>query len=284
VDTDTASSSATASLVGSSLRAASGVAALLVGGQVLALLVVLGLVSGVRPARLHQWWLAATVAVAVGWVLASDGRLGLRPVVRTIRRATGLGWVTILLAGAVTVGVVPAVIRQAGSTGRTATAGAVVLQLVLATVYGLWVRDRVPGGAPQRMAPRGVANLAVVSFLAMSAVTVALKLPDIYPLSRYPMYSGVRLDPYTATQVRFVGVEEGGREVDLPPPGSRNVLVQLAADGDVERLRELAAQVQAQRGVAGVRVVLEESRIAPYPAPASIEQVSGEELVRLGLE
>ncbi|WP_052665393.1 hypothetical protein [Nitriliruptor alkaliphilus] len=59
--------------------------------------------------------------------------------------------------------------------------------------------------------------------MATSVVTSGLALDDVYPLSRYPMYSAARVGQYEVAQVTFSGVAADGSLVGLGRPASRQV-------------------------------------------------------------
>ncbi len=78
-------------------------------------------------------------------------------------------------------------------------------------------------GAGATRPPVGGPSPGLAAFVATSVVTSGLALDDVYPLSRYPMYSAARVGQYEVAQVTFSGVAADGSLVGLGRPASRQV-------------------------------------------------------------
>jgi hypothetical protein len=247
-------------------RASAGLALAWGGSQVFALL---ALASFRRDAI--EWppalVLGAVAATAAGWVLLGGGRIGVSAVRVTLAATRRCWWG--LVAGSVgVVAVLPVLAAELGTSSLAAVVPPAQVVLVAGVIGATWTRTApVP---PAR--PWVIPSTALAAFVAVSLATSALALDDVYPLSRYPMYSAPRVGQYEVEQVTFSGVTDDGGEVDLRRPASRQVLLRLADDGDVDQLGELAIQVARERFD---RVIVARERVAitRHPEPVAREEL-----------
>jgi hypothetical protein len=259
---------------------ASGVALLWAGVQTLGGLAAALLFTAVRLGMIDEQALAAIVAVAAGYVLATAGTL--RPsvlfrVFRSRHRITCYG------VGGGVVGIVLALVWVAATI--TVPTSAVLIaagsQPVLAAV---WYRLADPPAAPAPLLhPHAVGNLVVALILVPPVAMTQLQIWDVYPHAVYRMYSVPRIDPYVLERVTFVGTDEDGLERQLQVVASRLALLRLVADEDVGSLEEIARDLLDEHDdVAEVTVVVEQVTVPPHPEPPSVEVVGQAEVVSVG--
>lgn len=246
-----------------------GLVALLAGVQLIGLLTLAWLALGASPAWLYQQWFVAVGLVSGGAVLGGAGTLRFATVVAVLRGRRPSTWAAVgaaaVLGWLLGVWTIPA-----GS--RYTTIGAVALPIVQLGLIGVWARWSRPSSEPlPRLHARTWPNVAIVVFLSLSGATAALALHDVYPFSRYPMFASSRLDPYTLERVTFVAEDTEGSAITLRPPASRQVLLDLVADGDGATLRGMAARLADVHEVDRIVVHLEVVAIAEHPAPPAIE-------------
>jgi hypothetical protein len=258
------------------LVAALGLVGLVAGIQLLALLSAISIRPWTVPREMHEPWFAATALAAAGVVLASGGTLSLRRVLTLLRTRDGLTAVA-LAVGATTFWALAVWAVPPGGVGRSfAWLGVPVVQVALLGAWAAWADRQVD--APE-LSPRTWGNLLIVLFLALSAITVALRLPDVYPFSEYTMYSHARVDPYTLSWVVFETTDAAGVTRDVEPPATRHALLGLVRAGDDHTLGELAERVARRHGAERVTVYYEVIGVVEHPEPPGVEVVERREVV-----
>jgi hypothetical protein len=255
-------------------RASAGLALTWGGSQVIALLAV-----GSSRRDAVAWppalILGAVAATAAGWVLLGGGRMGPSALRATLGATRRLWWG--LVAGSVgALATVPLLTSALGTSSLAAVAPPAQVVLV-ASVIGATRTRTAP--VPQAR-PWVVSSAGLAAFVAVSLTTSALALDDLYPLSRYPMYSAPRVGQHEVEQVTFSGVTSDGGEVDLGRPASRQVLLRLADDGDLDQLGELAIQVARER-FDRVIVAREKVAITRHPEPVALEELERQVVVEV---
>lgn len=253
-----------------------GLGLLVFGGHLLVLLAVAELRHGRSPRAMYEWWLAAVVLLAVGWVLASGGSGHLQGILRQALGVDG-GVAGVALAQVAAIAVGLDFMRRGVVSPKSAAAFAVLTACVGVAYHAVGSRHLVESPPPS-LDGRWWPNLLIATLLAGSVATIGLQLPDVFPLSRYPMFSSPRFDPYVVERVRFLVADgpDAGRQ--LPLPASRLVLLDLASRGDGE-LRALAAGLADKHDVGAVRAVIEEARLLPHPAPPATEFIAVREVL-----
>jgi hypothetical protein len=263
---------------GAHLLVAGGVVALLAGAQLLGFLTAVTVAGGFDPSSMHEPWFAATALASGGGVLASAGTLRARVIVSVLRRRDVLTWSALVVAGFVfwILGVWAA--PPGGRAEQFARLGIPLTQAALIGAWAWWAR-RAAGETVRVVDPRTWGNLLVVLFLALSAVTIALRLPDVYPFSEYTMYSHARVDPYTLSRVAFEATDDDDRTRTVRAPASRQVLLGLVRDGRESTLESMAERVAREQDADRVTVYREVIGVAEYPARPRIEVREREEVV-----
>lgn len=191
------------------------------------------------------------------------------------------------VAALLSLSVILALTAVVARTGRSPhTAAAVVAVAACAAGLALWTGGtfsvRAIGRRVRR--PWAAPSALIAGYLAASAVTVAAALPDVHPFSRYPMYSQPRVGTYALEDVAFVVTLRDGTTRQLPRPGSRQVVLSLVSDGDLDALERLARDLVAGREhIVEVTVEHRTVEVARYPAAPGITVVDAATLTTLDL-
>jgi hypothetical protein len=231
-----------------------GLAGALAGGQLLA-------ISALRAADAWQPVVAAGVAAA-GWMLLAGGSGRPRDAVRAVRAGGVEIWLGYAAAALAVLSYAPG-LYAAG------------VQAVLAAALA-GVRRRPAAPNDGAALPWRGAHALVGAVVAVFAVTAFGALEDVFPFSRFPMYSVAMDSPFDTDRIVFRGYAADGAVRELPASSSRQVLLKLGGwrDGQVSpALRRLADGMRERYGMARVEVVRERQRVAQYPAPPGMEVV-----------
>lgn len=250
-------------------------AGLLAGGVFVA--AYLARAVGVLDSRLRMAGLVAALLVAVGWALASRGRLGLawlgearQDLTSTVRSAVALAvvWTAALALYAALPG-----------GGREAvplwTAGAVLVGVAVVRRPEL-----------RRLGAAGAISTVLALHVAGFAWSGVEKV-EAYPYAPFQMYSVPRLTPYEVTVPRLVATTGEGAEVDLTGQAGGATLRAWLSDPTSERVeatvRDLGAAYAARTGIELVelRVVDETWTVPPHPAPPEAVLDTSEVVLRV---
>jgi hypothetical protein len=140
------------------------------------------------------------------------------------------------------------------------------------TSWGLWT---VTVGAATFLVIRFLSRSnhpdAVAAASALVACSVALSIlggPDVYPVSRYPMYSNAKSGQGDTTMIYWRGTTFDGEVVSLAPPIARQASLALISAGDMAELESLARLAgEGLTNLTEIRVVKERVGISPPPKP-----------------
>lgn len=233
---------------------------------------------GAAPTSLYRELLGAVAATVAALGVLSGGTYGPATTLHELRRGDRAARVGVLVGAVATVAMTGPVARSAGGNGgpQLVVAAAVVAALGV-VVHRWWSRPHLPAAAPAR--PWMLPSTVTATFVAASLVTMAVGLPDVYPVSSYPMYSAERDDDYRVDTVSFVGITADGIEEDLGRPVSRQALLQLADADDVVGLeRLLRDRVGDDHPYALLEIRRDTVRIAPHPDPVEVRTVDAQVL------
>lgn len=128
--------------------------------------------------------------------------------------------------------------------------------------------------------PRVIAT--ATALLACSAAVSFVGAPDIYPLSRYPMYSNAKHGSGETSVVYWKALTGTGQFIALPPPTSRQAALRLIAEKDLDSLTRLALTA-AKHEPKAQYVAIEKQRrgITPYPEPLGVLVIDVQEVLRV---
>ncbi len=216
-------------------------------------------------------------ATAAGGAILTSGHM--RPGLAARRwtddaKVTLAGWIGGVLLAIVAAFLLPADEAQSRAWGTALTAA------FLGAVAGwfvLWFLGRRIRNDWEPESDWTIQSVVIASFIAMFAITGVPGYQDFYPFSPFRMYSVVQSDPRTFDSVTFVGVGADGRTYNVPPQISRNTLVALVRNDDVDRMEATASAAAAafeqrrQVDLETVRVFFDQLIIPPYPAAPAIE-------------
>jgi hypothetical protein len=233
---------------------------------------------GADPESLYRE-LLATVAVATAALgVLSGGSYGPRTCAHELRRGDRAARIGVLVGAAVTVVLAVPVARSAEADGGLRLlAAASVVAVAGVVVHRWWSRADLPAAASAR--PWMLPSTVTATFVAASLATMAVGLPDVYPVSSYPMYSAERGHDYQVDTISFVGITEDGIEEGLGRPVSRQALLSLADAGDLDGLeRLLRDQIGDDHPYELLEIRRESVQIARHPEPVEVRTVDAEVL------
>lgn len=252
-------------------------AALWASGHLAALGLVLA-ARGADPVSLYRELLAAVAVATFAAGLISGGSYGPRTLLHELRRRDTASSVGVLVGALITVALSIPVARSGEAFGgpRLLVAALAVTTASVAA-HRVWSRRDLSPRATSR--PWMLPSTVTATFVATSLATMLVGLPDVYPVSSYPMYSAERGHDYQVDTVRFVGVTEDGTETGLGRPVSRQALVQLADAEDLEGLETLLRSHLGEGHPYRVLEIRRESiQIARHPDPVEVRTVDAQVL------
>jgi hypothetical protein len=254
-----------------------GVAVGLTTGGLLAVVLALDVPPPATTTRVLAALAAAGLVAASSGTLRPSVLLGnLRAGTPAVVVGTAAGGLGLAVGG-------PRLATAVGGTGRTISLLAPVVAVALVAAVVVLGRRRPVRGVVA-LHPTAAVSGVLAAFLAASAATSLLELPDAYPLSRYPMYSSPRGEGYELDQVAFTGVREDGSERTLGRSLSRNALLRLVAEEDHEALEGFARSEAARdERIVEVLVELQTIAVTEHPDPPGFEVVASEPVLTVAV-